>query len=98
MLKNTKSAYFKCRCCHDPNIAMYMLHNYLWKSIWDNSGYNVDPDDAFNELLCWTCAEKVLGRRIEAKDLNPLSNCNQVYYILFKRMQEERDFVQGCLC
>jgi hypothetical protein len=92
-----KPDFYTCRNCHKENCGMYMLRNDLWEQIWKDSGLPVLRGAGLREILCWKCAEGILDRRLSARDLNPNSNCNEVYFILFDRMQKADDYIQGCL-
>ena len=94
---NAKNMY-TCRKCSKDNCGMYMLRNDLWEKIWVDSGLPVLRSSGLREILCWKCAEGILGRRFTTYDLNPNSNCNEIYFIIYDRMQEADDYIQGCLC
>jgi len=92
--------FYTCQKCCKENCGFYMLRNDLWEQIWKDSGLLGIPlpnTCRSVKILCWKCAEELLGRQLSHKDLNPSSNCNEIYYILFNRMQEADDYIQGCL-
>ncbi len=87
---------FYCRDC-SRTCGMYMLHNDIWKAVWNVNPLEVDKNRGLRAILCWECAEKRLQRRFVKGDLKPNLAVNQVYYLLFDRMQEADDYIEGCL-
>jgi hypothetical protein len=51
---------YNCEDCNARTSDCPMLHDELWLSIAKPSAY-----------LCWSCAERRLGRDIHMKDLRP---------------------------
>ena len=57
-----------------PNLKLFVIKDDLW--VWHIPG----PD-----LLCFSCAEKALGRPFQAEDFNPLAINRWVLDLLEKR-------------
>ena len=67
MYVNLVSDWYNCPICNGPTMPIFMVHDDLWKSV---------AKEHARRAICWSCFEKLLGRRITVNDLKPDPPCN----------------------
>ena len=67
MYVNLVSDWYNCPICNGPTMPIFMVHDDLWKSV---------AKEHVRRAICWSCFEKLLGRRITVNDLKPSPPCN----------------------